>query len=108
MALNAELMVLEMGIATAVAAGCSSLVCFMDSTMAMTDLLDPSPHFGQASSLAACSILHKWFTDYHRQCLHLWHVPSKEEWKIHHEAHEAAKAAKIPLRPGCSISSDFT
>ena len=57
---NAELMALEMGISTALAAGCSSLVYFTDSTLAMTDLVDPSPHSGQASSLAACSALRAW------------------------------------------------
>jgi len=59
--LNAELMALEMGISTALAGGCSSLVCFTDSTLAMTDLVDPSLHSGQASSLAACSALRAWF-----------------------------------------------
>ena len=62
---NAELIALEMGIATAVVAGCSSLVCFMDSTTAMTDVLDPSLHSGQVSSLAACSTLWKWFEEDH-------------------------------------------
>jgi len=104
---NAELMALEMGIATALAVGCSSLVCFMDSTMAMSDVVDPSPHSGQVSSLAACSALRTWLTQDPQRSIHLWHVPSKEEWKIHHEAHEAAKAAQIPLRPGCRVSFDF-
>jgi len=104
---NAELMALEMGISTALAAGCSSLVYFTDSTTAMTNLMDPSPHSGQASSLAACMALQKWLTDNHWRNIHLWYVPSKEEWKIHHEAHEAAKAAKIPLCPGCRVSFDF-
>ena len=104
---NAELMALEMGISTVVAVGCSSLVCFMDSMAAMTDLVDPSPHSGQVTSLAACGILHKWLTEDHQHILHMWHVPSKEEWKIHHKAHEAVKAAKIPLRPGCRVSFDF-
>ena len=104
---NAELMALEMGISTALVAGCLSLVCFTDSTMAMTDLVDPSPHSGQASSLAVCSALCNWLSDDQRRTVHLWHVPSKEEWKIHHEAHKAAKVAKIPLRPGCRVSFDF-
>ena len=63
MAPNAELMALEMGILTALAAGCSSVVCLTDSMMAITDLVDPSPHSGQASSLAACSALRKWLSD---------------------------------------------
>jgi len=104
---NAELMALEMGVSTALAAGCSSLVCFTDSTLAMSDLVDPSPHSGQVSSLAACSALRTWLTHDPRRTVHLWHVPSKEEWKIHHDAHEAAKAAQIPLRPGCRVSFDF-
>ena len=104
---NAKLMALEMGITTVVAAGCSSLVCFMDSTTAMTDVLDPTPHSGQASSLAACVALWRWFEQGHHWCLHMWHVSSKEEWKIHHEAHEAAKVAKIPLCPGCKVTFDF-
>jgi len=58
---NAELMALEMGISTAVVVGCSLLVCFMDSTTAMTDVLDPSLHSSQISSLAVCSTLQKWF-----------------------------------------------
>ena len=57
---NAELMALEMGILTALVVGCSSLVCFTDSTLAMSDLVDPSPHSGQVSSLAACSALCVW------------------------------------------------
>jgi len=57
MAPNSEFMVLEMSIATAMAVGCSFLVCFMDSTMAMLDLVDPTPHSSQNSSLAACSAL---------------------------------------------------
>jgi len=104
---NAELMALEMGISMALSAGCSSLVCFMDSTMAMANLVDPTLHSRQVSSLAACMALHKWFLDDRRCILHLWHIPSREEWKIHHEAHEAAKAAKIPLCPGCRILFDF-
>jgi len=48
---NAELMVLEMGIAIALAAGCSSLVCFTGSTVAMADIVDLSPHSSQSSSL---------------------------------------------------------
>ena len=104
---NAELMALEMGISTALAVGCLSLVCFTDSMMAMNDIVDPSPHSGQASSLAVCLALRKWLTDDQRCIIHLWHVPSKEEWKIHHEAHEAAKVAKIPLCPGCRVSFDF-
>jgi len=59
---NAELMALEMGISTVLAAGCSSLVCFTDSMVAMADLVDPSPHSGQVSSLAVCSALHGWLT----------------------------------------------
>jgi len=62
MAPNAELMVLELSIATALVVGCSSLMCFMDSTSAMMDLVDPSPHLGQGSSLAVCTALHRWFT----------------------------------------------
>jgi len=100
-------MVLEMSVATALAAGCSSLVCFMYSMVAMANLVDPSPHLGQGSSLVACAALQKWFTEDHQCTLHLWHVPSKEEWKIHHEAHEVAKATKIPLRPGCRVLFDF-
>jgi len=65
----------------------------------MAYLVDPIPQSGQASSLAACALLRKWFMEDPRRILHLWHVPSKEEWKVHHEAHEAAKAAKIPLPP---------
>jgi len=104
---NAELMALEMCISTALVVGCTSLVCFTDSTVAMADLVDPSPHSGQVSSLAACTSLQKWFVEDHHRTLHLWHVPSKEEWKIHHEAHEVVKAAKIPLCPGCRVSFDF-
>jgi len=37
----------------------------------------------------------------------LWHIPSKEEWKIHHDAHKVAKATQIPLCPGCRVSFDF-
>ena len=58
---NAELMALEMSMATALVAGCSLLVCFTDSTTAMMDILDPTPHSGQASSLVACSRLWGWF-----------------------------------------------
>ena len=58
---NAELMVLEMSIATALVVGCSSLVCFTDSTVAMADIVDPSPYSGQNSSLAACTALWGWF-----------------------------------------------
>jgi len=104
---NAELMVLEMSVATALAVECSSLVCVMDSTGAMADLLDPSSHLGQGLSLAACSALCQWFMEDYWHILHLWHVPSKEEWKIHHEAHKAAKAAQIPLHPSCRVSFDF-
>jgi len=99
---NAELMALEMGVAAVLAVGCSSLVCFMDSTMAMSDLLDPSPHSGQGSSLVACAALQHWFED-QWWTLHLWHVPSKEEWKIHHDAHKMAFATQIPLCPGCRV-----
>ena len=62
MAPNAELMALEMSIATALVVGCSSLVCFMDSTIAMMDLVD---HSGQGSSLVACSALWQWFLGDH-------------------------------------------
>ena len=103
---NAELMALEMSIATAIVAGCSLLVCFVDSTVAMADLVDPSPHSAQGSS-PACLALQRWFTNNHQHTLHLWHVPSKEEWKIHHEAHQAVKVAKIPLQPGCRVLFDF-
>jgi len=104
---NVELMALEMSVATALVAECSSLVCFMDSTVAMANLVDLSPHSGQVSSLAACSALCTWFSGDHRHTLHLWHVPSKEEWKIHNEVHKAVKAAQIPLHPGCRVSFDF-
>ena len=106
-ALNAELMALEMSIAMALAVGCSSLVCFTDSTVAMADLVDPSPYSGQGFSLAACLALWRWFLGDHCCVLHLWHVPSKEKWKIHHEAHKMVKAAQIPLCPGCRVSFDF-
>ena len=104
---NAKLMALEMSVATALVVGCSSLVCFMDSTTAMTNLVDPSPHSGQSSSLAACTALHRWFLEDHWQTLHLWHIPSKEEWKIHQDAHKAARASQIPLCPGCRVSFGF-
>ena len=105
---NAELMALELGISTALVVGCSSLVCFTDSMVAMADLVDLTPHSGQVSSLAACTALCKWFTEDHQHTLHLWHVLSKKEWKIHHETHVAVKAAKIPLCPGCRVLFDFT
>jgi len=52
MAPNVELMALEMSNATALVAGCLTLVCFMDSTSAMSELVDPSPH-----SRPGCSAL---------------------------------------------------
>jgi len=76
---NMELMVLKISVATALVAGCSSLVCFMDSMSAMLDLVDPSPHSGQGSSLAACYALRQWFMGDVAQVLHLWHVPYKQE-----------------------------
>ena len=100
MAPNAELMVLEMSIATTLAVGCSTLVCFMDSIVAMNTLVDPSPHSGQGSSLAACMALWNWFSGDQHRILHLWHVPSKEEWKIHHDT-------QILLCPSCRTSFDF-
>ena len=63
MASNVELMALEMSIATTLVVGCSTLMCFMDSTMAMDTLVDPSPHSGQGSSLAACMALQCWFLE---------------------------------------------
>ena len=45
--------------------------------------------------------------DDHCQTLHLWHVPSKEEWKIHQDAHKAVKVAQIPLCPRCRVSFYF-
>ena len=107
MAPNAELMALEISIGTALVVGCSTLVCFMDCTMAMSDLVDPSLHLGQGSSLVVCTALWCWFLEDQGWVLHLWHVPSKEEWKIHHNAHKAAKAAQIPLCPGCRTSFNF-
>jgi len=104
---NAELMVLEVSMATALVVGCTSLVCFTDSMSAMSDLVDPSPHSGQGSSLAACSTLRCWFEANAAHVFHLWHVPSKQEWKVHHEAHKAAKAAQIPLHLGCRVLFDF-
>ena len=91
---NAELMMLELSVATTLVAGCSTLVCFMDSTSVMSDLVDPSLHFGQGSSLVACSAPHRWFLDDPWHIVHLWHVPSKE-WKVHHDTHKAAKAAGL-------------
>jgi len=68
---NAELMALEMSIATALVAGCSTLMCFTDSTMAMDALVDPSLHLGQGSSLAACMALQHWFLEDQQHILHL-------------------------------------
>ena len=68
---NVELMALELSVATALAVGCLTLVCFTDSTMAMMDLVDPSPHSSQGSSLAACSALWHWFTKDQGWTLHL-------------------------------------
>jgi len=97
---------IRVGVATALAAGCTSLVCFMDSMLVMSDLVDLSPHSGQGSSLAACAALHGWFSTDAAHTLHLWHVPSKE-WKVHHEAHKVVKATQIPLCPGCKVLFDF-
>ena len=97
--LNAKLMALKMCIATALAVGCLSLDCFTDSMVAMADLVDPSPHSGQGLSLAVCSALCQWFSEDHQCILHLWHVSSKEEWKIHHDTHKVVKATQIPLHP---------
>jgi len=104
---NAELMALEMSVATALMAGCSSLVYFMDSTVTMSDLVDLSPHSSQGSSLAVCNALRGWFSADPTHVFHLWHISSKEEWKVHHDAHKVAKAAQIPLCPGCRVSFDF-
>ena len=54
---NAKLMALEMGIATALVVGCMLLVCFTDLMAAIANVLDPSLHSGQVSSLVACSAL---------------------------------------------------
>jgi len=87
--------------------GCQHLVYFTDSTHAMEALVDPSPHLGQESSLAACAVLRKWFACDPLATLHLWHIPSKAEWKVHHEAHNAAKEVNIALQLGCQVSFDF-
>jgi len=51
-------MALEMSLTTALVVGCHHLVCFMDSTVAMEALMDPTMHSDQGSSLAACLALH--------------------------------------------------
>jgi len=73
----------------------------------MSDLVDSSPYSGQGTSLVVCSALCQWFLDDPWWIVHLWHVPSKKEWKMHHEAHKAMKAAQIPLRLGCRVLFDI-
>ena len=74
--------------ATALAADCSHLICFADSTYGMGALVDPTLHSGQDSSLAACSALHKWFAADPQVSVTLWHIPSKVEWSICQDAHK--------------------
>jgi len=49
-----------------------------------------------------------WFSGDSVVTLTLWHVSSKVEWSIHHDACKVAKAAAISLQPGCHILFDFT
>jgi len=39
---------------------------------------------GQDSSLAACAVQCRWFKWGPLVTVHLWHVPSRAEWKVHH------------------------
>ena len=108
---DAELAAIRFAVSKAIKQpGVDKIVVFSDSLAAMRKALDASLHSGQAHSIAICSGIRKWIgggSHAQPRNIHFVHVPSKLEWDIHQEAHELAKARRVPTNKWSDRTLDF-
>jgi hypothetical protein len=98
---------LQLGISAALAKGCQRLVIFSDSLPAVKSLFDVELRSGQIFSLDACRAVGPWLAGDPDRSIHLWFVPSRLEWGVQKQAHDAAVALKIAVGRRPRTSRDF-
>jgi hypothetical protein len=84
----------------------SHLVMRMPSTM-FKSLFDVKLRSGQIFSLNACCAVGPWLAGDPNCSVHLWFVPSRLEWGVQKQAHDAAVALKIAVGRRPRTSRDF-
>jgi hypothetical protein len=104
---EAEHFALQLGISAALAKGCQKLVIFSDSLPAVKSLFDVELRSGQIFSLDACCVVGPWLAGDPDCSVHLWFVPSRLEWGMQKQAHDAAIALKIAVGRCPRTSCDF-
>jgi hypothetical protein len=92
-----ERFALQLGISAALAKGCQKLVIFSDSLPAVKSLFDVELRSGQIFSLDACRAVGPWLAGDPDRSVHLWFVPSRLEWGVQKQAHDAAVTLKIAV-----------
>jgi hypothetical protein len=102
-----ERFALQLGISAALAKGCQKLVIFSDSLPAVKSLFDVELRSGQIFSLDACRAVGPWLAGDPDRSVHLWFVPSRLEWGVQKQAHDAAVALKIAVGRRPRTSRDF-
>ncbi|KAF5314437.1 hypothetical protein D9619_011854 [Psilocybe cf. subviscida] len=83
------------------------IVIFTDAIGSARDAADPSPHSGQAYSLAVCAALQDWLQGDEERTITFVDVPSALRWSLHGQAHQLATQLRVPLRrnPALTINS---
>jgi hypothetical protein len=94
---KAEMFTLQMGISTALAVCCHSLVMFCDSAVVLASWFDTSPKGRQVHALKACIAIWPWFKEDPGHSVMLWQVPSAAKWKVHKLAHDIATSGWVPV-----------
>ncbi|KAF5318585.1 hypothetical protein D9619_010813 [Psilocybe cf. subviscida] len=83
------------------------IVIFTDTIGSARVAVDPSPHSGQAHSLAVCAAIQDWLQGDEERTITFVDVPSALRWSLHRLAHQHATQLRVPLGrdPALTINS---
>ncbi|KAF5321476.1 hypothetical protein D9619_001127 [Psilocybe cf. subviscida] len=95
---DAELYAIRSAVVQCTQHDAKQIVIFTDAIGSAHVTVDPSPHSGQAHSLAVCAVLQGWLQGDKEHTITFVDVPSSLRWSLHGQAHQYATQLRVPLR----------
>ncbi|KAF5319438.1 hypothetical protein D9619_008864 [Psilocybe cf. subviscida] len=104
---DAELLAIRSAVVQCTQYDAKRIVIFTDAIGSARVAVDPSPHSGQAHSLAVCEALQQWFQGDLDRSITFVDVPSALRWAHHGQAHAYASQLRVPYGrdPALTINS---
>ncbi|KAF5318469.1 hypothetical protein D9619_010810 [Psilocybe cf. subviscida] len=94
---DAELYAIRSAVVQCTQHDAKRIVIFTDAIGSARVAVDPSPHSGQAHSLAVCAALQGWLQGDEERTITFVNVPSALRWSLHVQAHQYATQLRVPL-----------